>query len=58
MQDNVVWILYLYSHKKCYSLPGISEKVDITKTEFYKYVTSGVTTFNITSVYLIEFIMD
>ena len=35
-----------YSHKKCYSLPGIPEKVHITakfqKSEFDKHTTSGV----------------
>ena len=39
--------LYLNSHKKCRSLPGISEKVHITakfqKNEFDKHAVSTVT---------------
>ena len=54
--------LYLYSHKKCHSLPGISEKghntAKLQKTEFDKYSTSGVIAFSITSSYLIQFILD
>ena len=48
--------------EKCNSLPGISEKVHIIekfrKTEFDKYVTSGNSAFSITSIYLIQFIMN
>ena len=54
--------LYFNSHKKCHSLPGISEKVHITakfqKTECDKYVNRGANALSITSVYLIQFIMD
>ena len=49
------------SHKKCHSIPKISEKAHITakfqKTEFDKYATSAVA-FSITTIYLIQFIMD
>ena len=49
--------LFFYSHKKCHRLSGISDKVHITakfqKTEFDKYATSRVSTFSITSTYLI-----
>ena len=57
-------ILYFCSHKKCHSLPGISEKENITekfrKSEFDKYGTSGVSAFSITFIYLWmwQFIMD
>ena len=53
---------YFYSHIKCHSLLGISEKVYIKakfwKTEFDKYATSGVSAFSITSICLVQFIMD
>ena len=49
--------LFFYSHKKCHSLPGISDNMHITakfqKTEFDKYATSGVSAFIITSICLI-----
>ena len=49
--------LFFYSHKKCHSLSGISEKVYIIvkfqKTEFDNYATSRVSTLSITSIYLI-----
>ena len=49
--------LFFYSHKKCNSLSGISEKMYITakfqKTEFDIYATSRGSTFSITSIYLI-----
>ena len=52
---------YIYSQTKCYSFPGLSEKVRITakfqKTEFYEHATSGVSVFSITFIYLIQFIM-
>ena len=54
--------LYCYSHKRFYSLPEIAEKMYIKikfqKTEFDKYDTSGVSAFSITSIYLIQFIVD
>ena len=54
--------LYFYSHKKCHSLPGISEKLHITtksqKAEFDKYAFSEVSDFSITSIYIIQFVMD
>ena len=54
--------LYFFSHKRFHSLPGISEKVHIKakfqKTELDKYDTSGVSAFSITSIYLIQFIMN
>ena len=54
--------LCFYSHKKCHSLPGISEKVPIKakfqKTEFDKYATSGISACSIIFIYLIHFIMD
>ena len=54
--------LYFYSHKKCHSLPGISEEFHITakiqKTELDKYATGRVCAFTITSIYLIQVIMD
>ena len=47
---------------QCHNLPGISEKVQITarfqKTEFDKYATSRVSAFSLTSICLIQFIMD
>ena len=53
--------LYLYSHKKCHSLLGISEKVHVKanfqKTEFDKYAASGASTFSSACVYSIQFIM-
>ena len=53
--------LYFYSHKKCHSLLGISEKahvkVNFQKTEFDKYAASGASFFSSTSVSLIQFIM-
>ena len=53
--------LYLYSHKKCHSLLGISEKVyvkaNFQKTEFDKYAASGASTFSSACVYSIQFIM-
>ena len=49
--------LLYYSHKKCHSLSGISEKVHIKakfhKTEFDKHGTSGVSAFSLTTIYLI-----
>ena len=53
--------LFAFSHKKCHSLSGISEKVqkrcffritaEFQKTELDKYATSGVSVFSITSIY-------
>ena len=49
--------LFFYSHKKCNSLPGISDNMHITakfqKTEFDKYAASWVSAFSITSINLI-----
>ena len=54
--------VYFYSHKNYHSSPGVPEKVHFTvklqKTEFDKYATGGVSAFSITSIYLIQFIMD
>ena len=53
--------LYLYNHKKCHSLPRISEKVHITakfyKTEFHKYFTGGVSVSGIPPIHLIQLIV-
>ena len=47
--------LYFYSHKKCHSLPGISEKqyikANFQKTGFVKY-TSRLSAFSFTSICL------
>ena len=49
-------------HNKYHSLPEISEKVHITakfqRTKFDKNAKSGVNAFSITSIYLIQVIME
>ena len=54
--------LFFFSHEKCHSLLGLFEKVQITakfqKTEFDKYAIRGVSALSITSIYLIQFIMN
>ena len=53
--------LYLYNHKKSQSFPEILPKTEVPKfqkTEFDKYATSGDSAFSMTSIYLIQFIMD
>ena len=54
--------LYFYSLKKCHSVRKISEKVHIEtkllKTEFDKYDNSRISAFCITSIYLIQFIIN